>query len=158
MSKRTFWSVFLPAWRQAFTVENIVSGFSKTGIFPYNSSIILDKIMKKPVNNNSIMLRIPKSCYAVCIAHRVYKFKREELDLSRIFRSYEGLAVQHVIDQHVINGLIEALKHERKRRRRGKRLNLLGEEDSGPQFFSPIKVQAARDFQALKEEDEIIRQ
>jgi hypothetical protein len=39
-----------------------------------------------------------------------------------------------------------------------KRLNLLGEEDSGPQFFSPGWVQAAREFQTAKEDEETQRQ
>ena len=35
MIKRAFWSIFLPVWKQAFTSENIASGFEKTGIFSY---------------------------------------------------------------------------------------------------------------------------
>ena len=35
---------------------------------------------------------------------------------------------------------------EKKKRRRGKRLNLLGQEDSGPQFWSPIKVVVVREY------------
>ncbi|SLM40587.1 hypothetical protein LPUS_11414 [Lasallia pustulata] len=45
-------------------------------------------------------------------------------------------------------------REEKKRRKRGKRLNLLGEEESGPQFFSPGRVTAARTWQAEKEEEE----
>ena len=56
----------------------------------------------------------------------------------------------------MIKGLQEALKMEKKKRRKGKKLNLLGQEDSRPQFFSPLKVQTAREFQALKEENKII--
>jgi hypothetical protein len=41
---------------------------------------------------------------------------------------------------------IEKYKHRKK-----KRLNLLGEEESRPQFFSSGRVQAARDYQATKE-------
>ena len=44
-----------------------------------------------------------------------------------------------------------ALKAEKKKQNRGKRLNLLGEEDDGPQLFSPSRVQAARDFAHYKE-------
>ena len=58
----------------------------------------------------------------------------------------------------MIKGLTEALKHEKKRRRRGKRLNLLGLEASEPQFFSPRGVQAARDWQISKEKEETLRQ
>ena len=62
------------------------------------------------------------------------------------------------MDIHVQNGLIEALKQEKKRRHLEKRLNLVGEEESGPQFFSPSRVQAARDYQASKETEEAKRQ
>ena len=47
-----------------------------------------------------------------------------------------------------------AIRDKRKRRKRGKRLNLVGEKESGPQFFSPGKVQAARDYRAAKDQDE----
>ena len=77
--------------------------------------------------------------------------------LAKILRANLLLAAQHSIDKHVQNGLIEALKQEKKRRQRGKRLNLIGEEDSGPQLFSPTRVQAARDFQASKNADEADR-
>jgi len=48
-------------------------------------------------------------------------------------------------------GLIETLKEEKKRRKRGKRLNLVGEEDSGAQLFYSSRVQAALVYEAEKE-------
>jgi len=48
-------------------------------------------------------------------------------------------------------GLIETLKEEKKRRKRGKRLNLVGEEDSGAQLFYSSRVQAALTYEAEKE-------
>ena len=62
------------------------------------------------------------------------------------------------MDHHVVKGLTKALKHEKKRRQRGQRLNLLGEDDSGPQFFSPGRVQGARDYQDQKDINEAQRQ
>lgn len=38
----------------------------------------------------------------------------------------------------------------KKKQVQGKRLNLLGEEDNGPQLFSPSRVKAAREFAAAK--------
>ena len=154
MSKRAFWSVFWPVWQRAFTPENIASGFKKTGIFPYNPQIVLNKIIKKEPIQVSNSPKTPMTSRAVRRVYRVYKVKLIESFLSKILRANERLAVEHSI---VIRGLIKALKHEKKRRRRGKRLNLLGQEESGPQFFSLIKVQAAREHQAVKEEAEIIR-
>ena len=54
--------------------------------------------------------------------------------------------------------MIEALKIEKKRRKQDARLNLLEEKDDDSQFFSFSKVQAAKDFQALKEEEKLKKQ
>lgn len=43
-------------------------------------------------------------------------------------------------------GLIEALKAKKKKKNRGKRLNLLSEKDDGPQLFSFLRVQATYNF------------
>ena len=48
-------------------------------------------------------------------------------------------------------GLLEALKTEKKKSNKGKRLNLLGKEDNSPQLFSPSKIQAAREYAQSKE-------
>jgi hypothetical protein len=44
---------------------------------------------------------------------------------------------------------------EKKKRKRGKRLNLLSEEDNGPQFSSLARIQAAREYLAQKETKEL---
>ncbi|SLM34847.1 Kelch-type beta propeller [Lasallia pustulata] len=74
--------------------------------------------------------------------------------VAKLFRANERLAAENSIGTHMILGLTAALREEKKRRKRGKRLNLLGEEESGPQFFSPGRVTAARTWQAEKEEEE----
>ena len=66
----------------------------------------------------------------------------------------ERLAAHHDIDLHVIERLKTDIKQERKRRKCGKRLNLCGEQDSGPQFYGPEEVKAAQDYQASKEVEE----
>ena len=50
------------------------------------------------------------------------------------------LATQHVVDEHVKKGLVETVTTEKKRRKRGKKLNILGKEDYRPQFFSPTTL------------------
>lgn len=46
--------------------------------------------------------------------------------------------------------LIEALKIEKQKKKRNKRLNLLGEKDNGPQLFLSLCVRAAQEFAAQK--------
>jgi hypothetical protein len=57
------------------------------------------------------------------------------------------------LDKHTKEGLIESLKIEKKSHNRGKRLNLLGEEDNGPQLFAAERVRAAQAFQKEKEDE-----
>ena len=149
MSKRAFWNVFLPAWKQAFSEKNITSGFEKTGIWPCNPALVITKITKPHQIEAVSTLQGPETPMTCGTVRRIQRQYIKALDptlLSLVFRANEHLASQHSVDQHVRRGLTEALRHEKKRRQQGKRLNLLGEEDSGPQFFSPGRVQAARDY------------
>ncbi len=68
-----------------------------------------------------------------------------------MLRGSEQLAASVNYLEFENKGLIEKLKAEKKKKNKGKRLNLLGEEDDGPQLFSPSRVQAARNFAAKKE-------
>jgi hypothetical protein len=52
------------------------------------------------------------------------------------------------------NGLLDPLAKEKKRRKRGKKLNLVVEEDSGAQLFHSSMVQAAKAYAAEKEAKE----
>ena len=66
----------------------------------------------------------------------------------------ETLASQHSLDTQTIINLQIALAKEKQRRKRGKKLDLLGEEHSaGAEFWSPNKVQRARDYNDTKETD-----
>ena len=78
--------------------------------------------------------------------------------LKKLFKANEELAAQCSVNKHTISGLCKTVINEKKKHKRGKRLNLLGENDVGPQFFSPQQVQAARDYQASKEAEEAQRQ
>jgi hypothetical protein len=161
MSKRLFWPMFKEAWEIAFTSKNILHSFEKTGIFPYNPSKILHILQKEneeqvaPVPENT--LQTPTSCRAVRRVHRVFKQDPSVQNLGLILRANVRLAAEKSIQAHVIQGLAEAFKLEKKKRQRGKRLNLIGENDSGPQFFSPARIQAARAFQAQKVDAETAR-
>ena len=58
------------------------------------------------------------------------------------------------IYRYEAQGFELALRLEKKKRSRGKRLNLLGEEDVGPQLFSPSRIALARLHQTEKAEAE----
>ena len=85
MTKRAFWSIFLPAWKEAFTLKNIASGFEKTGIFPYKPRLIFDVITKPLLIESPKSSKTLISYRAIRRAYRVYKFKPSPKYLSKIF-------------------------------------------------------------------------
>lgn len=71
--------------------------------------------------------------------------------IQAMLRGSEKLAAKVDVLEFEIKGLIGALKVEKQKRNRGKRLNLLSKKDNGPELFSPSRVRAAREFAAQKE-------
>jgi hypothetical protein len=90
--------------------------------------------------------RTPMTCRSVRRIYKAYKKSPTEQRLNFILNANSRLAAQHSIDQHTITGLIGALQKEKKKRSRRKRLNLVGEEDNGPQLFSPSRVHRAKAY------------
>ena len=155
MSKRMFWPMFQASWNEAFTSANITFAFAKTGVFPFDSSKTLIIIQKKEeLQKLLINPPTPMSSWAIQRIQKAYNLEPSKEKLELLFRAANRLAAQHSIDEHEKKGLREALQLEKKKRSQSKRLNLLGEEDVGPQFFSPARVRAAIAFQAAKEAEE----
>jgi hypothetical protein len=74
--------------------------------------------------------------------------------LEKLFKVNEELAAQAALDKHTKEGLFESLKREKKCNNRGKRLNVLGEENNGPILFSATVVRTAQAIAVEKEEKE----
>jgi hypothetical protein len=69
--------------------------------------------------------------------YKAYKNSLSTKRLTFILYANVRLTAQHSIDSHTITRLITSLKQEKKKKSCGKRLNLVKEEDSGLQFYSP---------------------
>ena len=125
--------------------------------------MMLDRIIKKKALESETPDEIKASKTlmtdrAVRRIQKVYEKQSTRVLLFKIFIVNERLAINESINQHVIRDLLDALKNEKKRRNRDKRLNLIDEKHSDPQFFSSGRVQAARVFQASKDEEKSRRQ
>jgi hypothetical protein len=99
-------------------------------------------------------LKTPKTCRSVRRVHKAYQHDRRDSILELILHANVQLAAQQSVNTHIISGLREAVRLERKKRKKGRKLNLLGTDDHGPQFWSPSTVRAARHVQAQKDADE----
>ena len=153
ISKRMFWGLFKKAWKTAMTEENIRAAFAKGGIWPMNPHAILSKIVRPKVfEPPTEFIRTPMRCMSVRRVQRQFQHNLTTASLQLIFKSNFKLAAQHEIDEHTKRGLIKSLELEKKKRRRGKKLNLLGEKSGGAELFSSTTMRRARDYQKSKED------
>ena len=151
MTKRLFWSIFWPAWQKAVKYETITSGFTKTGIYPFNPAIVLDQL--KPTtafSSSEDSEEYPEPPTDVRGIRKLIKAVRQEKgavssNVDLLCQSIETLALHNDILRHENSFINETLIHEIKRRKRGKPMGLLGAEDAKyGQFWSPTKIAIRR--------------
>ncbi|PMD34716.1 DDE-domain-containing protein [Hyaloscypha variabilis F] len=159
MKKKNFLKLFRPAWRISFTEENILKAFAKPGIWPYDPALVLNVITRpitpppaiQPAPSSIDRLKTPRSAKSIRHFQADYRKNPTRAKLEKLFKANEELAAQAALDRWTTVGLIEALKDEKKSRARGKRLNVLGEEHTGPILFSAENVRRAQERFAEKE-------
>jgi colicin import membrane protein len=109
-------------------------------ITPLKESVVIQKPLKTLKTSKSIR-----------------QFQREYLSypslrkLQKHFRANEALAAQSSIQSFRADRLETALKIEKKKRTRGKRLGLIGKEVVGAQLYGVKEIEEARQFQAAQE-------
>jgi hypothetical protein len=160
MKKRHFLNLFRSAWRTSFTEDNIKHAFEKPGIWPYNPALVL-KVITRPITppeaieappTSSPILKTSRSVKSICRFQADYCKNPTKEKLEKLFKANEELAAQAALDKHTKDGLVKSLKHEKKCRNWGKRLNVLGQEANGPILFAATEVRVAQAISAEKEE------
>src|SRR5450432_2572158 len=157
MTKRLFYLLFRDSWKEAFTADRIQYAFEKASIWPLDPERTISPLRHPALELASpkpILARTPLTSRTTRRVHKEYKRAPTQKGLTLIYRSHEELATKDSINQQIIKGLQESLKLEKKKRKLGKRLNLIGEEDHRPQFFTPERVRAAINYQAQKEDEQ----
>lgn len=88
------------------------------------------------------------SYYTIWQLARQEKLNAKDTYIQAMLQSSKKLTARIDVLEFDNKKLIEALKVEKQKRNRGKRLNLLDEEKNSPQLFSPLYVRAAWKFAA----------
>lgn len=143
-----------------FHRKNIQHAFAKPGIWPVDGADTIAAVTK-PLQVKSIEEKVPSS-------------PKNALDIRRIRHQYEkdpstenkealfDLLLKQTakvsILQNECAGLREAIILEKRKRKRGKKLNLAGEVSQGVEIYSPGKVVAAREYQAHLDEQAAIEE
>ena len=162
ITKRDFFRLFWHTWKTSFTPENILSGFKATGLHPFDPQLVITKFTKttedRPSSSSSRgsaiaaedWKRIEKLLRTV--VSNIYDKKTQKLS-----NTMYALSLENMLLKQQNNSLKQSLINEKKRRKRGKPLLLdfPTENNGGAMFFSPTKVQRARDQQAQKDANAI---
>ena len=176
ISKRDFFKLFWPAYQKAFTAKNIASAWLKTGIYPLDSTVILEVLKPSDLPPESSDLpsdeRPSSGSSSGNSAISMNDWRKLRAMVNDVVASQnlqkEKKLVDTVIDlstsnamlQARLEGLEQALIDEKKKRKRGKGLfeELRGIEGQGAMFFSPSKIQQAKDLQQQKESNHKAKQ
>jgi hypothetical protein len=161
MTKRHFWRLFAAAWDKALTEANIKKSFESPGIWPVNSSKVLDILRKdlKTPDNNSNPQPKKKTPTGVRDLRRTVKTihkKATEIteELGLLIKASEKLAIENEVLQHDNMRMKQAAIWEKTRRKRGKPMGLFEPDRPGEaQFFSPSKIATVRERLKDKEEE-----
>jgi DDE superfamily endonuclease len=113
LTKRTFWSVFKPAWNKSMSESNILSAWKKTGIWPYQPSIILSAIA--PLRPQTPPEAPPNAIATPYTVKRMRQFSKihaknpSKAAFRKLTKANESNAAKASIAEHRTEGLKEAL-------------------------------------------------
>ena len=161
ITKRDFFSLFYIAWEVSFHQKSIVKAFECTGLVPFEPQKVLSRFQQhhnsRPSTSDSTTSVVSASDWRKierllrAVVEDVYD--RQSAKLSQTIHT---IAVQKQLLQHENERLKAALINEKKRRNRGKPLLLepADLDNGGAKFYSPMKIQQAREKQQDKDLEE----
>ena len=177
LGKSDFFALFWPAYIAAFTPANIASGFRKTGLYPFNSELVLSMLTKhpngleeddisRPLSNHSsgssalsqINIREVRNLVLTVANEVVYELtsnKQRRLE-NTVLHLQDKITM---LQRRNIDLQATANYEKKKRKRKKKAIEQLREEDGqGAIFLSPSKIQQYRDFEDRKEQTKLDEQ
>lgn len=168
LTKRDFFKNFYPAWHKAFTEKNVISSWCKSGLFPFNPALVVDKLrprnQKQPLPQKAPrqLSSSPPLCWDSPSALRKLRIvvnqtvdRKAKKYIKRLSDDLLSTKAKLALEELSKHKLTEALRHEKKKRKRGKKLieQFRAQEGTGAILFSPQKVQAALELQEQREQD-----
>jgi hypothetical protein len=162
LTKRDFFSLFWTAWTKAFTSSNIKSGWATTGLYPFDAETVIALITPRLVpaqqrrNSTDSSSTVSSELDWRQARSILKKLMGPNLDrrAMRLVDSIEIITTRYELVKAENEGLRRGITAEKNRRKRGQPLFEQLRADSGQQamFFSPNKVQEARDLATSREQ------
>ena len=161
IKKSDFFHLFWKAWVSTFTQGLILRSFEATGISPLQPNVILQRFAQgtpEASDSNTSSSSVYSGKDWLKIETLLRKAVRDETskELKKLSRSLHHITVQNSLLHHENLGLKEALKTQKKHKKKSKALNLQSDREyhGGAMFWSPRKVQEARSREQVRQEEE----
>ena len=161
VAKRDFFSLFWRAWQSSFRQLLILKAFEATGISPLNPEAILRRFTRPSLpeqesRESSTSVLSASDWRKIDRLIRVVAADMGTAKAKKLSRTIHSVAVGKQLLQHENEGLRAALGNEKRHRKRGKPLPLEQPDEyhGGAIFWSPKKVQEARDRLQQREAEE----
>ncbi|CAE7020042.1 hypothetical protein PTTW11_02997 [Pyrenophora teres f. teres] len=158
-SKGEFLSNFWTTWSESFRRELILKSFQATGVLPMDAQAVLKRFNKTPQQQlNGVKVgqqgdgdswRQLRNFLDALVEDRA------KVESKRLEQSLHSLQVQNELLHHENEGLRSLLNNKKKRNNKSKVLDLQHSEEyhGGAVFWSPCKVQRARELEATKQQE-----
>ena len=155
--KGDFFPLFWAAWGKAFIPETIKKSFEATGIVPPNRDVILKRFTKEASSSDESSTSVLSGKDWLEIESLIRQSTRDKSskESKKLRRSLHHISVQNELLHHEIQGLKEALLVKKKHKKKSHTLQLNRQEEyhGGAHFWSPRKVQQARDDNVIREQE-----
>jgi hypothetical protein len=180
VTKRDFLGLFWPAWQQAFTEANINSGWSKTGLCPFDPAMVMKMFAEAttPPNEGTGEPHTPCSrCSGSESSNLTPKDWRKIQNMvnktvMKVTDRRQRRGLEYLGDKVISQSteitllkegnkrLAEALQDEQKRKTRGKKLmeEFRARDEGSATFFSPRKVKQLQELQQAREDGKVVQQ
>lgn len=157
MSKRLFHGLFEKAWKKAFTEVNTQHAFEKPGVWHIDGTDMIARVTRPSLKlqEEPNTLKTLRSSKTIRHFRAAFEKSPSKPRINKLFKAIESQSSEISILEHENSGLREAIILEKKKRKKGARLNLCGEATSGGEIYSPAKV--ARPVAYHDEKDILIR-
>ena len=156
LTKREFHSLFWSAYNKGFTKHNIESGWSKTGLYPFDPSKVMrifdksESASSRPTSAQSQRSALSASewrAIRTLVSEVVTEIHdKHDSKVQQLNNTVLHLTTEISLLRSENTGMKQALYVEQKRRKRGKGLfeEIRAIDGHGATFFSPLKIEQAK--------------
>jgi len=157
MSKRHFWGLFKPAFDDAFSEKNLESAWRKTGLHPFDPEVVLSQVryvqLRPPSSSSSaasISIRSWKRASKLFNEAYGVPTTRQEKKVKKTFDAVFHKSLALSTENEVLKAQLD-LQKKQGQRSRTLFNELRAKSDNKALFFSPNKIQEAKDLLQSRE-------